>query len=122
MFSTYTSRAVAAITQADHLRGRHAMTGPKERGEWTAVLLTVVLLAVELVIVAESWRGLTGFAHLIGITGRAAWGVPVTLDGVWLVAALVALRAELAGEASGLYPSCFSCSRARPRPPITGTA
>jgi Protein of unknown function (DUF2637) len=33
----------------------------------------------------------------------AAWGVPVTLDGVSLVAALVALRAELAGEASGLY-------------------
>ena len=33
----------------------------------------------------------------------AAWGVPVTLDGVSLVAALVALRAGLAGEASGLY-------------------
>ena len=73
------------------------------RRQWTAVLLAVVLLGVEAVIVAESWRGLTGFAHLIGITGRAAWGVPVTLDGVSLVAALVALRAELAGEASGLY-------------------
>jgi hypothetical protein len=63
----------------------------------------VVLLFVEAVIVAESWRGLTGFAHLIGITGPAAWGVPVTLDGVSLVAALVALRAEFAGEASGVY-------------------
>jgi len=73
------------------------------RGGWTAALLAVVLLAVEAVIVAESWRGLTGFAHLIGITGPAAWGVPITLDGVSLVAALVALRAELAGEASGLY-------------------
>jgi Protein of unknown function (DUF2637) len=71
--------------------------------KWTAGLLAGVLLAVEAVIVAESWRGLVGFAHLIGITGPAAWGVPVTLDGVSLVAALVALRAELAGEASGLY-------------------
>jgi hypothetical protein len=62
-----------------------------------------VLLAVEAVIVAESWRGLVGFAVLIGIHGQAAWGVPVTLDGVSLVAALVALRAELAGEASGIY-------------------
>src|SRR5215472_10246235 len=70
---------------------------------WTAPLLALVLLAVEAVIVAESWLGLTGFAHLIGINGRAAWGVPVTLDGVSLVAALVALRAELAGEASGVY-------------------
>jgi hypothetical protein len=77
---------------------------PVPRGHgWTAVLLAIVLLAVEAVIVAESWRGLTGFAHLIGITGPAAWGVPVTLDGVSLVAALVALRAELTGEASGIY-------------------
>jgi hypothetical protein len=77
---------------------------PIPRGHgWTAVLLAIVLLAVEAVIVAESWRGLTGFAHLIGITGPAAWGVPVTLDGVSLVAALVALRAELTGEASGVY-------------------
>lgn len=75
----------------------------KTSSRWTAGLLAGVLLAVEAVIVAESWRGLTGFAHLIGITGPAAWGVPVTLDGVSLVAALVALRAELAGEASGLY-------------------
>jgi hypothetical protein len=73
------------------------------RSRWTAAILAAVLLAVEAVIVAESWRGLTGFAHLIGITGVAAWGVPITLDGVSLVAALVALRAELAGEASGLY-------------------
>lgn len=74
-----------------------------DRTRWTAPVLAVVLLGVEAVIVAESWRGLTGFAHLIGITGRAAWGVPVTLDGVSLVAALTALRAELAGESSGIY-------------------
>jgi len=78
------------------------MTG-QARGRWTAGVLAGVLLAVEAVIVAESWRGLVGFAALIGIHGVAAWGVPVTLDGVSLVAALVALRAELAGEASGLY-------------------
>jgi Protein of unknown function (DUF2637) len=70
---------------------------------WAAFAFAAVLLAVEGVIVAESWRGLTGFAHLIGITGPWAWGVPVTLDGVSLVAALVALRAELAGESSGIY-------------------
>src|SRR5262249_42759343 len=81
----------------------HVRAEQEPRGQWTAVLVACVLLGVEAVIVAESWRGLTGFAHLIGITGRAAWGVPVTLDGVSLVAALVALRAELAGEASGLY-------------------
>jgi hypothetical protein len=69
----------------------------------TTVAFATVLLAVEAVIVAESWRGLTGFAEMIGIHGPAAWGVPVTLDGVSLVAALVALRAELAGEASGIY-------------------
>jgi hypothetical protein len=69
----------------------------------TTVAFAAVLLAVEAVIVAESWRGLTGFAGMIGIHGPAAWGVPVTLDGVSLVAALVALRAELAGEASGIY-------------------
>jgi Protein of unknown function (DUF2637) len=68
-----------------------------------ATAFAAVLLAVEGVIVAESWRGLTGFAGLIGIHGPAAWGVPVTLDGVSLVAALIALRAELAGESSGIY-------------------
>jgi hypothetical protein len=68
-----------------------------------AAAFAVVLLAVEAVIVAESWRSLTGFAEMIGIHGVAAWGVPVTLDGVALIAALVALRAELAGESSSVY-------------------
>ena len=68
-----------------------------------AAAFAALLLAVEGVIVAESWRGLVGFAALIGIHGPAAWGVPVTLDGVSLVAALIALRAELAGESSGIY-------------------
>jgi hypothetical protein len=92
-----------------HIGGNETMTRsssghvPASGGRWTAVLLAAVLLAVEAVIVAESWRGLTGFAYLTGISGVAAWGVPVTLDGVSLVAALVALRAELAGETSGLY-------------------
>lgn len=70
---------------------------------WAAIAFAVALLGVEGVIVAESWRGLTGFARLIGIVGVWSWGVPVTLDGVALVAALVALRAELAGESSGIY-------------------
>jgi hypothetical protein len=69
---------------------------------WSAVALAVTLLAVEAVIAAESFGGLVGFAHMIRIPGTRGVGVPVTLDGVSLVAALLALRAELAGESSGL--------------------
>jgi len=65
-----------------------------------AAFLAAAMLLVELIVAAESFRGLTGFAHLIGITGVAALGVPVTLDGVAIIAAL---RAELSGESSGLY-------------------
>lgn len=67
---------------------------------WSAVALAVALIGVETVIAAESFNGLVGFAHLIGIRESAAYGVPVTFDGVGLVAALMALRAELAGESS----------------------
>src|SRR5260370_26939079 len=70
-----------------------------------AAAFAVVLLGVEAVIVAESWRGLTGFAGVIGIHGPAAWGVPVTLDGGSLVAALVAPRPQLAREAARGYPA-----------------
>jgi hypothetical protein len=86
---------------------------PQQKSTWhwprfdgtraAAVAFAAALLVVEGVIVAESWRGLSGFARLIGIVGAWAWGVPVTLDGVSLVAALVALRAELSGESSGVY-------------------
>jgi hypothetical protein len=61
------------------------------------------MLVLELIVAAESFRGLAGFAGLIGIHGLAVLGVPVTLDGVAVIAALLALRAELAGESSGLY-------------------
>lgn len=67
---------------------------------WSAVALAVALIGVEAVIAAESFGGLVDFAHLIGIHGTAAYGVPVTLDGVGLVACMMALRAELAGESS----------------------
>ena len=67
---------------------------------WSAVALAVALIGVEAVIAAESFGGLVDFAHLIGIHGTAAYGVPVTLDGVGLVASMMALRAELAGESS----------------------
>lgn len=69
---------------------------------WSAVALALALIGVEVVIAAESFAGLVGFAHLIGIHGAAAYGVPVTLDGVALVAALLALRAELVGESSAM--------------------
>jgi hypothetical protein len=68
-----------------------------------ATVLAAAMLTVELIVAAESFLGLVGFAHLIGITGVAAHGVPITLDGVALIAALLALRAELARESSGLY-------------------
>jgi hypothetical protein len=92
------------MSEPNLLSRTHDPAGTNERAaRAAAVAFAVVLLGVEAVIVAESWRGLTGFAGMIGIRGPAAWGVPVTLDGVSLVAALVALRAELAGEASGVY-------------------
>jgi hypothetical protein len=76
--------------------------GNRRRNVLGAVLALAMLL-VELVVAAESFRGLVGFASLIGIHGIAAYGVPVTLDGVATIAALIALRAELAGESSGAY-------------------
>ena len=42
-----------------------------------------------------SFGGLVNAAHLIHMHGAAALGAPVTLDGVGLFAALLALRAEL---------------------------
>lgn len=68
-----------------------------------ATLLAGAMLVVELIVAAESFRGLVGFAHLIGIHGTAAYGVPVTLDGIAIIASLLALRAELGRESSGLY-------------------
>jgi hypothetical protein len=67
----------------------------------TAASFAVLLVGVQCVIQAESWRGLAGFGRMIGITGTAAQGVPVTLDGVSVIAALLALKAELSDEASG---------------------
>jgi hypothetical protein len=69
---------------------------------WSAVAVAVALIGVEVIIAAESFAGLVAFARLIGIHGPAAYGVPVTLDGVGLVSALMALRSELAGESSAM--------------------
>jgi hypothetical protein len=60
-----------------------------------------LLVGVQAIVQAESWRGLTGFAHLVHITGIASQGVPITLDGVSTTAALLALKAELSDESSG---------------------
>jgi hypothetical protein len=67
----------------------------------TAAAFALLLVGVQCVVQAESWRGLTGFARLIRITGTAVQGVPVTLDGVSVISALLALRAELSDEPSG---------------------
>jgi hypothetical protein len=80
-----------------------ATVAPVHSRRLASVAFAVALLGVEAVIILESYRGLVGFAEMIGIHGAAALGVPISLDGVALAAAAVALRAELAGEASGLY-------------------
>jgi hypothetical protein len=76
---------------------------PAHSRRLASVAFAVALLGVATVIALESYRGLVGFANMIGIHGVAALGVPISLDGVALASAAVALRAELAGEASGLY-------------------
>jgi hypothetical protein len=76
---------------------------PAHSRRFASVAFAVALLGVAAVIALESYRGLVGFADMIGIHGIAALGVPISLDGVSLAAAAVALRAELAGESSGLY-------------------
>jgi hypothetical protein len=103
----------AAILDAETARltamVREQMGEPKRR--WlpslpsgktlTAAAFGVLLVGIQGVVQAESWRGLTGFARLIHITGTATQGVPLTLDGVSTIAALLALRAELSDESSG---------------------
>jgi hypothetical protein len=66
----------------------------------TAAAFGVLLVGIQGIVQAESWRGLTGFARLIHITGIATQGVPLTLDGVSTTAALLALKAELSDESS----------------------
>jgi hypothetical protein len=97
--------AAAPLPRPERRFWRRGLSDPagKRRRNAPGVVLALSMLTVELVVAAESFRGLVGFAHLIGIHGTAAYGVPVTLDGVGLIAALLALRAELAGESSGLY-------------------
>jgi hypothetical protein len=87
----------------DSRAGRRARRSVRERRNVPATLLAAAMLAVEVIVAAESFGGLVGFAHLIGIHGLAALGVPVTLDGIAIIASLLALRAELARESSGLY-------------------
>jgi Protein of unknown function (DUF2637) len=86
-----------APQQAGEPRWWHKFTGRNV----TSAAFGVLLVGVQGVVQAESWKGLTGFAGLIHITGTATQGVPITLDGVSTIAALLALRAELADEASG---------------------
>lgn len=66
----------------------------------TAAVFSFLLVAIQGVVQGESWRGLTQFARLIHITGAATQGVPLTLDGVSTLSALLALRAELNDESS----------------------
>lgn len=67
----------------------------------TSAAFAGLLVGVQGIVQAESWRGLVGFGRLIHITGIAAQGVPLTLDGVSTISAVLALRAELSDESSG---------------------
>jgi hypothetical protein len=95
----------AAILDAAAARLADQAPEPKRRRlsgkAVTSGVLGTLLVGVQGIVQAESWRGLTGFAHLIHITGLATQGVPVTLDGVSTAAALLALKAELSDESSG---------------------
>ena len=96
----------AAMLDAAAIRLAGQATAPKRRrlpsGKTvTAGAFGVLLVGIQGVVQAESWRGLTGFARLINITGVATQGVPLTLDGVSTTAALLALKAELSDESSG---------------------
>jgi hypothetical protein len=89
---------------ADEMRRRDAE--PKRRRlpsgkAVTAAAFGVLLVGIQGVVQAESWRGLAGFGRLIHIAGTATQGVPLTLDGVSTIAALLALKAELSDESSG---------------------
>jgi hypothetical protein len=91
------------MSQTQDTLAASATAAPNVARRRAAIAFAVALLAVEAVIILESYRGLTGFADMIGIRGAASWGVPISLDGVALASAMLALRAELAGEASGVY-------------------
>jgi hypothetical protein len=91
------------VRRALAAEARRARRAARDRRNVPAALLASAMLLVELIVAAESFNGLVGFAHLIGIHGAAAYGVPITLDGIAIIASLLALRAELARESSGLY-------------------
>jgi len=92
------ARLAAQTGQEDESKRRwwHKITG---RGV-TSAAFGALLVGVQGIVQAESWRGLTGFARMIHITGTAAQGVPLTLDGVSTISAMLALRAELSDESS----------------------
>lgn len=94
-------RLQARQLNADTRRRRREAKNP--RRNVPATVLAAAMLAVEIIVAYESYAGLLGFASMIGIHGSQAHGVPVTLDGVATIAALLALRAELKRESSGMY-------------------
>jgi hypothetical protein len=99
--SAWWARRRARRERRQQIRSLNASAG--SRRNVPATVLAAAMLAVELVVAYESFAGLVGFAHMIGIPGLRANGVPITFDGVAIIAALLSLRAELAGESSGLY-------------------
>ena len=114
--------------EMNHLTAAEALTGTAAQGETrkrrlptgktvTAAAFGVLLVGIQTVVQAESWRGLADFARLIHITGTEVQGVPLTLDGVSTTAALLALRAELSDESStreraAMYAFTFASSAA----------
>ncbi len=80
---------------------------------WALRIASVLaLIAVVGAPAAASWHGLTGFGvRELGLSGGWQYLVPISLDGAALYAALLALRAILAGD-SAIWPRVLTCAYA----------
>lgn len=73
------------------------------------VVGAVALVAVVGAPAAASWHGLVGFGRReLGLTGGWEYLVPFALDGAALYAAVLAVRAVLAGD-SAIWPRVLTC-------------
>ncbi|MGH3611387.1 MAG: DUF2637 domain-containing protein [Pseudonocardia sp.] len=90
--------------------GESAASVAQRVGLW--VVGAVALVAVVGAPAAASWHGLVGFARReLGLTGGWEYLVPVALDGAALYAAVLAMRAILAGD-SAIWPRLLTCAYA----------
>jgi len=76
------------------------------------IAIVLALVAVVGAPAAASWHGLTGFGvRELGLSGGWEYLAPISLDGAALYAALLGLRAILAGD-SAIWPRVLTCAYA----------